>query len=392
VFTFPLDPDELFEERARQFAGWGIPQRTIAAVRSEVSAMWSEEEGGWTPSWLARADAARRRERWLEAALCCGAAKFPVVATPLRERAYEQQIRNFERAAGELRLSFERREVPVPYREGTTGVVMHTYSRRGRPARAALMLCGGVDTWKIELHRLATLLVRATGLAVVAVDMPGTGESKVPLAPDSDQILSGALATATEALGVNRAGFFGISFGGHWAAKLALKGAVDAAVDLGGPVAASFEREGVDRLPHGMTGIVANAAGFDRVPPISEVRELLREFSLPPDLARTGGSPLLVVNGTADPYVPASDATIFESRPQTAVWLIRDGEHCAADRIRRVMPAIFGWIARELAGGWRAETLARLAKLPLRPLLVGPPDLGRETPPTRTQRVTRHRI
>jgi esterase FrsA len=370
VFTFPLDPDDLFEERARQFVGWGIPRRTVAEVRAEVRDMWSEERGGWTPAWLARADRAVERGRWLEAALCCGAAKFPVMATPLRERAYERQIECFLRAAGELRLGFERRELSVPYRDGTTTAMVHLYSRRGRPVPAALMLSGGVDTWKIELHRLATILVRATGLGVIAIDMPGTGESEVSLAPDSDRILSAALAAASNEIGAGRTGFFGISFGGHWAAKLALGGAVGAAVDLGGPVAASFEREGVDRLPHGMSGIVANAAGFDRMPAVSEVAELLREFSLRPDLARAGGSPLLVVNGSADPYVPPSDATDFESRPEATVWLVRDGEHCASDRIRRVMPAIIGWIARELVGDRRSRVLARLAHLQLAPLLV----------------------
>jgi esterase FrsA len=383
VFTFPLDPGDVFEERTRQFVGWGIPRRTVAAVREEVRDMWSEERGGWTPAWLARADRAVARGRWLEAALCCGAAKFPVVATPLRERAYERQIDHFRRAARELRLGFDRRELPVPYRDGTTTAMAHVYSRGDRPPPAALMLSGGVDTWKIELHRLATILVRATGLAVVAIDMPGTGESEVTLAPGSDRILTTALEAASDDLGTSRTGFFGISFGGHWAAKLALQGAVGAAVDLGGPVAASFEREGVDRLPHGMSGIVANAAGFDRVPAVAEITELLREFSLRPFLGRAGGSPLLVVNGAADPYVPPSDATDFESRPEATVWLVRDAEHCASDRIRRVMPAIIGWLARELVGDRRARALARLTQLQLAPLLVRgtPADQGARISP-----------
>lgn len=377
MFTFPLDPHDLFEERARQFVGWGIPRRIVAAVREEVSDMWSEERGGWTPTWLAQADRAVERERWLEAALCCGAAKFPVRATRLRERAYERQIEHFLRAARELRLGFERRELSVPYRDGAATAMAHVYSPPGRPAPAALMLSGGVDTWKIELHRLATILVRATGLAVVAIDMPGTGESEVPLAPDSDQILTGALAATSEELGTSTTGFFGISFGGHWAAKLALHGAVDAAVDLGGPVAASFERDGIEGLPHGMSGIVANAAGFDRVPAVSEVAELLRGFSLRRDLERPGGSPLLVVNGAADPYVPTSDVTDFDPRPEATVWLIRDGEHCASDRIRRVMPAIIGWISTALVGGRRARALAGLAQLQLAPLLIRRPAADR---------------
>jgi esterase FrsA len=57
-----------------------------------------------------------------------------------------------------------------------------------------LVLSGGVDTWKVELHRMAAATALVTGLLVVSVDMPGTGEAPGPLAPDGDLLPSGLIS------------------------------------------------------------------------------------------------------------------------------------------------------------------------------------------------------
>jgi len=77
-----------------------------------------------------------------------------------------------------------------------------------------------------------------------------------------------------------------------------------------------------------------------------------------------------VVNGADDAYVPREDTTAFRGRPEATVWLVRGASHCAAERLRRVVPAAIAWLAAALAPGAATRAGSALARQPLRPLLV----------------------
>lgn len=370
TFTFPVDPAELFAERSGQLIGWGIPAATVAGARARVRDMWSDDPSGWVPVWAAQAERAEREGKWLLAALLWGAARFPCLATDSRRAAYERQLAAYELASSGFATRFQRLSL-----EDSVGPV-HIFRRRRAAGRHLLVLSGGVDTWKIELHRMAEMIARATGMVVAALDMPGTGESPVPLTPAADGELATAAAELAERFDAPRTGFFGISFGGHWAAKLALTGRVDAAVDLGGPVGAGDRRLDVARLPYGMTGILAHAFGLGGLPTSEQAAELVDGFSLRRQgvLDAAGGAPLLVVNGERDQFIPLVDTTAFASRPNATVWVVRDATHCAAERIRRVVPAAIGWLnARLHDDALVHKALAGLLAAPLRPLLAAAP-------------------
>ena len=63
MFVFPLDPAMLFAERAVQMKGWGIPVRTVNAVRQAVTDTWTEGPGGWVYEWVQQARTAEKAER-----------------------------------------------------------------------------------------------------------------------------------------------------------------------------------------------------------------------------------------------------------------------------------------------------------------------------------------
>jgi esterase FrsA len=225
----------------------------------------------------------------------------------------------------------------------------------------------------MDLHRLAVATARATGLLVAAVDMPGTGESTVPLAPDADRILVGLVSQLRRAYG-QPVGFYGVSFGAHWAAKLALAGHVDAAVDLGGPTGLTDEPIDLLNLPHGMPGIVGNALHLDEMPDQSAIADLLAGFSLREQglLEGDGGAPLLAVNGADDVYVPLGDTVGLAGRPETTVWVIKNASHCAPERSPQVNLALWGWLTARLAPGRPLPRLAEIAaRQPLRPYIDG---------------------
>jgi esterase FrsA len=158
---------------------------------------------------------------------------------------------------------------------------------------------------------------QSTGATVLAVDMPGTGEiANLPLGAEADQVVLG-VAQAAKAVGNGRVGHIAISFGANFSAMTGLTGAVDAAVDNGGPVKDAFAREHITRLPYGMFDIVGNA-------------------------------PMLVVDGADDHFVPASDTLVFQGRPNTEVHLIPGTGHVAMSKMAEVMPMMLGWLRTQL--------------------------------------------
>ncbi|KWD10624.1 hypothetical protein WM34_08940 [Burkholderia ubonensis] len=349
MFVFPLDPRDLFDERRLQFAGWGIPSSVIQRVERRVTDNWHEGPGGWAYEWSREAAMARAGKRWLLASMLYGAARFPVVCTPLRQAALHDQVECFTRASAGFPVGFERVEVS----HGDHGQVrfpVHVYRPKRRGDCPVVCVTGGVDTGKMELHRLALALAMFGRFTVVAMDMPGTGEMTVSLQPDSHQVYRSVLSGFG---GQRRKAMLGVSFGGHWAAKLALLGEVDAAVNWGGPIGA-VERDAsvASRLPNGMTGIVANAARLPALPDVAGAAQLLKMFSLKHQglLDRAECAPLLAVNGSHDPYIPREDVQCFDAYPSAQVWLLQGLGHCAAEASIRVVPGMIAWLRAALHG------------------------------------------
>jgi esterase FrsA len=354
MFTYPLEPEDLFKERAGQMRGWGVPAATIAAVRAVVKDMWSETPGGWVHEWTLKAREAERAGRWLEAAVIYGAAKFPSTCTPARKAALGDQVRVYLEASKDFPCRFERHEIAVPFNGGTTKVPTHVFSPRAAQHDVDLplvCLSGGVDTCKIELHRLSLALAIHGGFRVLAIDMPGTGESEIPLSADGERIYAGVIQHLNVA-NVPKA-VLGISFGGYFAAKLGLTGAVDAAVDIGGPVGFHRHDHGsLHSLPNGMLGILANASGFDVFPSQEQSAALVESFSIqkPGLVDSRHRAPMLIINGDADPYIPPDDTTGFRRFPEATVWMVKGGYHCAAEHLPRIVPAMLAWLRCRLHG------------------------------------------
>jgi esterase FrsA len=329
--------------------GWGIPGATLRRVTAATSDMWREGPGGWAYEWSREAEAAERQGRWFQAAMCYGAAKFPCISTELQERSYAKQIECYSRASGDFPCRFQRLEIEVPYRDRTTLVCVHSFAPKTGTGLPLICLSGGVDTLKMELHKLALAIALLGRFRVAVIDMPGTGESAIALAGDAHVIYEGVLAKLHDA---QKKGVWGVSFGGHWAAKLACLSAVDAAVDMGGPIGKKLFDD--VPLPNGMAGIVANALGDEDLlaAPAAVRADLGAQFSLEKQglLANRTSSPLLVFNGKSDPYIPVEDTMVFAGWRESLVWLFEDGDHCAANRIKRIVPAAVAWLRLSLHG------------------------------------------
>jgi esterase FrsA len=102
-----------------------------------------------------------------------------------------------------------------------------------------------------------------------------------------------------------------------------------------------------------MPGIIGNAFGRDA--PFRDGVELaaaMAPFNLRDQGLldwRSGRTPLYIFNGAIDPYVPNSDITVFESRPDTVVKLVPNATHCAAEKMGELMPDILRWLREGLS-------------------------------------------
>ena len=132
-------------------------------------------------------------------------------------------------AAKDFPVAFERRIVKVPYRGGGVEVPVHLYSADGEYAgRPVLIVSGGVDTWKMDIHPWWVGFTQGAALTTMAFDHPGTGETAIPLDKHADKVICG-LADYARTLGNGKVVHFGVSFGGNFAAMSGLSGIVDAA-------------------------------------------------------------------------------------------------------------------------------------------------------------------
>ncbi len=345
-FQWSVDPQELFEERYPQMVNTGLPVADVDAVRDAITGMWPDAPGGWVHEWTRLADCYTAKGRHDLAVLAYGWAKFPAIADGPKRTALERQLAAYEAASADFPVSFERRVLTIPFQGGTTNVPVHILAAPDLPKDAPVVLAsGGVDTWKmdIQLFLLATAL--NTGARVVAFDIPGTGESEVPLGVASTEVIDGLVAFARE-LGNGTVAHIGISMGGYFSARTGLAGQVDAALVLGGPVEAAFAPGREWRF--GMEGIVGNALGFDHQPTSAEITELMHPMSLRPLLDQDRNAPMLIVNGADDVHIPQHDTLVFEGRRDTEVHLLPDTGHCATSKIGEVGPLMIAWLNRQL--------------------------------------------
>ncbi|MFJ4773836.1 alpha/beta fold hydrolase [Streptomyces uncialis] len=346
-YQWPLVAKELFAERYPQMINTGLPAADVDAARAAITDMWADAPGGWVHEWSAVAARYAAAGSHDLSALAYGWARFPTLADEAKRAALAHQTEQYLLAAPGFAVPFRRDVLDLPYQGARTQVPVHVFTPPAATEKGpVLLVSGGVDSWKMDVHGLLTTLCAHTGLLVVAFDIPGTGDSQVPMSPDGAEIVRGLIGH-TRTLGSGIVVHVGISMGGHYSARSGLAGEVDAAVVMGGPVEAAFDGGRLTRF--GMDGIVGNALGFDRQPSRDDLFGALAAFSLRPLLDQESQAPMLVINGADDVHVPQVDTLVFEGRRDTEVHLLPGTGHCAVTKLPEVLRIISEWLPRTLS-------------------------------------------
>lgn len=349
MYTYPFTPAEEWEDRGVQFVNFGVPQATVDTLKSKITDMWIEGAGGWVYEWSAiAADYAAKSDHTM-ASLVYGFAKFPTVCDQQRVVALQKQVDEFIKAAPTFPVHFERRTMTLPYAGSTVDFPVHIYSADANYAeRPVMLMSGGVDTFKIEFHQSYIAAVQQLGATVVAFDMPGTAEMRhVPLNGAADEVVLGLVKEARK-LGNGIVGYHAFSFGGNFSALVGLTGVVDMCVDNGGPVNGAFTAEHISKVPFGMGDIVGNAMGFTYKPSVEELVQVAQTLSRAKLFDLKKNSPMYVINGADDYFVPVEDSTIFQSLPNTEVHIIPGTGHCCISKLSEIYPMMYSWLRSQL--------------------------------------------
>ena len=330
-------------------------ERTIARIGRWTD--WCREWGGTAEAYEAiaqRAEAAGNEvtamEAWRRAGLCWHWGKFVFVVDPGEQRAAsDRAVSCFAKGAAGLRPPAEL--VSVPYRGTRLPAYLRVPAGAGGPPPVVIM-APGLDSVKEELQATAEYFLDR-GMAILAIDGPGQGESEyeLPIEPAYEHVATAALdfLDGRPDVSSQRAGMFGVSLGGYYAARaMAYEPRLRAGIALAGPY--RFD------------------ADWDELPPMT--RETFRHRSQSADDAAARASagrltledaasrivhPLLVVHGAQDRLVgPAHAERLAAEAPGAELLVYPDGNHGVANHAFESRSAFADWMAARLSSGTAA--------------------------------------
>lgn len=242
--------------------------------------------------------------------------RYPCAGSPGQEQAYRDSVRVFRKAARYFDPVMEIVEVPF----GDKKLTGYLQIPKGVARPPVVMHWGGVDGWKEDRQRAHARFHRL-GMAGLAIDMPGTGESPVKFT-DADatrtfSTLIDYLHTRKD-LDATRLGVWGGSYGGYWAAKLAhveakrLKGAVFHGSNVHYGFQENWLRpaltERASAAIFGPIGLFQARSKAMGVKTLDEFLKVAPSLSLVQQgLIDQPSAPILCVNGKLDDQAPVED-------------------------------------------------------------------------------------
>jgi dipeptidyl aminopeptidase/acylaminoacyl peptidase len=283
---------------------------------------------------------------WQRAALAWHWGKFVFVDHPGEQRsAHDRAIAAYRRAAPALIPAVEL--VHVPYGDTTLPAYLRVPQATDRRKPVVIMV-PGLDSTKEELQATADYFL-ARGLATIAVDGPGQGESEyeLPIEPAYEKVATAVVdyLAARDDVDPDRIGCFGVSLGGYYAARAAAyEERLTAVVALAGPYRFDLDWDELPAQTKDTFRVRSGAAGPD------DARARAARLTLE-DAAKRIAMPLLVVGGGRDTIVPAYHQERLAAEARDAELLHwPDGSHGVTNHAYESRSRMADWLAARLAG------------------------------------------
>ena len=315
-------------------------------VREVLSRIQSLDRDEWARSWMQQGDKhlaaakaaqssgdrARAREAYLAAWRYYGFGAWPTQNSEGKREAHRRATAAFRAYAALAEPAIEVLRVPFEGKEITAYLQLPAGAR---PA-PVVMSVGGLDSYKeyvVEQYGPGYL---AAGLGYLAIDMPGTGEAPIKIDVGAERMFSRLLdaLVARKDVDAKRVGFMGVSWGGHWGARIGYteKDRLRGTVSWAGPVDVYFSRDWQSKAlgtREYLFDLFAARAGVYGVSTLEEFYAYGPRMSLKNgELLSKPSAPMLLVNGEKDSQVPIEDLYLLlrNGSPKEA-WVNPQGGH-----------------------------------------------------------------
>ncbi len=327
-------------------------------AREALARLTSLDRDEWAASWSEIGDRYAAGGDFRQAWLYYSFARWPVPNSRGKQRAYEKALEAYRAYARKYDPPLE--VLRLPY-DGSQVVGYLRMPKGARPAPLVVAIAG-LDSRKEEMvERFAPLAER--GVAVLALDSPGTGESGVTAQPGVEASLTRMIDAALERGGIDakRIAVYGGSFGGYWAAILAVteRARLRAVVAQSPPVHEYFSKARTlslasnreylfdyveaHRFTYGGATIEELAARKERMS-LAVLGYLAKPMA-----------PMLVIAGVLDTQVPIADIDLLMRGGDTPkeIWVHPRGGHMGRDAAAWPDPVIF----RRVTAPWLLNAL-----------------------------------
>ncbi|MEI7739761.1 MAG: alpha/beta hydrolase [Betaproteobacteria bacterium] len=346
----------------------GFDSKEVAEILDRIQSLDRDE---WARSWvkngdlhmkqaqsLAASSPALAREAYMSAWRYYGFGAWPTQNTAEKKRAHALATSAFRAYANLASPAMEVVRIPFEGKE----IIGYLQRPLGVDKPPLVITIGGLDSYKEFVVDQYGASYLKSKLAYLALDMPGTGESPVKIAPGVERLFSrviDALQNRTD-IDPQRIGFQGGSWGGHWSVRMAYAEPVrlKAVVNWAGPVHTYFQREWQ------LKALGTREYLFDLFPARAAVYgvDTLEDFLAygPKMSMKDSGAlgkpsaPMLLVNGEKDTQVPIDDLYILlkQGTPKES-WVNPEGGHIGRGKdwsdARIQNEVMVPWLARKLS-------------------------------------------
>jgi pimeloyl-ACP methyl ester carboxylesterase len=262
--------------------------------------------------------------------------RWPVASSPKKAQCLEKARQAFA-AYGQL-LDPKIETVRIPF-EGKEIVVL--LQRPPGVARPPVVISiGGSDLWK-DTVAIQSRAFLPWGIAVIAVDKPGTGDAPLPVLPGSERIYSAVIdyVQSRADLDGERIIMRGQSWGSYWSARTGYAEAarLKGVVFQSGPVHHYFQRAWQQEA------FKTKEFLFDYVPSRLHMlgqKTVEEAFAFMPSLSLLDAGlihkrtpPMLMITGAKDTQVPFADfLLLLQNGSPKHAWVNPDGETMGRSR------------------------------------------------------------
>jgi len=348
------------------FVDFGINGDTLVDALRRVGPQNTPGTSGWAEFFLEyghqamklaedsekNSDSRQAERAFLEASFWYFFARFPHIFNESASKAYQLHTKAYLRSLKHSKYPYEVVDITLHDKKGRVFLRLPNTRQAKFPV---VIISGGIDIWKsdLEVHSLSEKFL-SDGIATLLIDIPGTGETPLYASESADSWYIAALETLKSHPKIvnSRIAFYGLSFGGYWATKLAFVAPwLSGVVNLGGPIHLTFQSEILKNFPQGIKSSLARILNSDPVPQAGEMMDQLQRFSLyrQGHLSTGKHAPILNINGEKDELVPIEEIEFIRKQGVKADTLIfADDRHVASRNWRLHEKFASSWLAKKL--------------------------------------------